>query len=238
MMNKKTFVIYHLFQAPKWEQIFAEQLGLLYASGILDYAHLYLSINGDQKLPPLKHCTIIHRDDNPAECASLLLAREVACSEPNSRILYMHSKGISHPTSNQDDWRLMMQHYLLVNWRLAVAYLKDHDVATVNWRTYPVAHPSGNFWWTNASYLRRLDPNFIVGKDRTAQEFWMGSLSPKVANLYETEIDHYNHPCPPSLYSSSYFERIDKNIHQLSHSSRADAISKGELKPVFNVDYF
>lgn len=238
MMNRKLFIIYHLFQAPKWEQIFAEQLGLLYASGILNYAHLHLSINGDCAVPPLKHCTIIHRQNESAECESLLLAREVACAEPSSRILYMHSKGISHPTSNQDDWRMMMQYYLLINWRLALGYLGEHDVATVNWRTHPVPHPSGNFWWANASYLMRLDPNFIKGKDRTAQEFWLGSLAPKVANLYETEIDHYNYHCPPSLYCHSYFETIKKEKHKLSYSSRAEAIKRGELTPVFNVDYF
>lgn len=238
MTNKKIFIVYHLFQANGWEKIFAEQLGMLYASGLLDYAHLYISVNGALEVPPVRHCTIVYRDDNTAECAALLLARKIACSEPDSKIFYFHSKGISHPTSNQDDWRMMMQHYLVVNWRLALSYLDRYDVATVNWRTHPVPHPSGNFWWANALYLSKLNPDFIVGKDRTAQEFWLGSLNPNVANLYETELDHYNRACPSSFYCSSYFRPINKEDHQLSYSSRVDAIKSGKLTPVFNVDYF
>ena len=237
-MTNRLRIVYHLFQAPGWEKLFAEQLGLLQASGLLDYAHLFLSINGNSAVPPLRHCTIVHRENGFSEEPSLLLAKEIAEAEPSSKILYMHSKGISHPTANQDDWRMMMQHYLIINWRLAIDYLGDHDLATVNWRTHPVPHPSGNFWWANASYLRRLDDNFIVGKDRTMQEFWLGSLAPKVANLYETETDHYNHSCPPPSYCKSYFQCIDKSDHQLSYASRAEAIKDGKLKPVFNVDYF
>jgi hypothetical protein len=205
MTNKQLIIVYHLFQTAGWEQLFSEQLGLLFASGLIGHARLFVSVNGTAPLPPLD-CEVIYRTEGFSEKPSLLLARQCAEEFPDSRILYVHSKGISHPTKNQDDWRMMMQHFILVKWREAVALLDSYDVVGVNWRTFPVPHSSGNYWWANASFLRQLDPAFLSEHDRMSQEFWIGSVPGKVANMHETNLDHYNQACPPSTYCPAYFQ--------------------------------
>jgi hypothetical protein len=205
MISKQLIIVYHLFQASGWEQLFSEQMGLLFVSGLLDNAHLTISVNGTSPVPSIGH-EIIYRTDGFSEKPSLLLARQYAEEFPNSRILYFHSKGISHPTKNQDDWRMMMQHFILVKWKEAVALLDDHDVVGVNWRTFPVPHSSGNYWWANASFLQKLDFGFLNEHDRMSQEFWIGSVPGKIANMHETNLDHYNQACPSSSYCSSYFK--------------------------------
>jgi hypothetical protein len=170
--------------------------------------------------------------------SQLLLARKIAEDHPDALILYLHSKGISHATRNQDDWRMMMQHFLLVNWEKAVDLLEDYDIASVNWRTFPVAHPSGNYWWTRASHLLKLDPAYLDSEDRWRQEFWLGSAPCKVANMHESELDHYNEECPSSQYCPSYFHRYQGDSLVLSFSSRAKAIEEGLLSPLAKVDFF
>jgi hypothetical protein len=205
MTNKQLIIVYHLFQASGWEQLFSEQMGLLFMSGLLDKARLIISVNGTSPLPILPG-QIVYRTDGFSEKPSLLLAKQYAEEFPDSRILYFHSKGISHPTKNQDDWRMMMQHFILVKWREAVALLDTHDVVGVNWRTFPVPHSSGNYWWANASFLRQLDPGFLSEHDRMSQEFWIGSVPGKIANMHETDLDHYNQACPSSGYCPAYFK--------------------------------
>lgn len=204
MDNQRLIVVYHLYQAPGWEQLFSEQMGLLCMSGLLEAAHVTISVNGNCPVPNIAD-EIVYRTDGFSEKPSLLIVRQRAEQFPESRILYFHSKGISNPTKNQDDWRMMMQHFILVKWREAVALLDSHDVVGVNWRTCPVPHSSGNYWWANASFLRKLDLAFLNDHDRMSQEFWIGSMPGKVANTHETGLVHYNQACPSSSYCSSYF---------------------------------
>jgi hypothetical protein len=212
-MNKNLIIIYHLFQAHNWEQLFSEQIGLLFMSGLMDNARLIISVNGSSPLPPISYETI-YRKEGASEKPSLLLARRYAEEFPDSQILYFHSKGISHPSNNQNDWRMMMQHFLIIKWRKAIKLLDDHDAVGVNWRLggmnqgngmVEVPHFSGNYWWANASFLKKLDPMFLDDHYRMTHEFWIGSVTGKIANLHETNLDHYNQACPSSHYCSSYF---------------------------------
>jgi hypothetical protein len=237
-VKQPLFIIYHLFQVERWEQVFCEQIGAMSVSGLLSDAHLTIGVNGDLPLPVIPNCEVIRHVNGFSEKPSLLLAQETALTHPESYILYCHSKGISHPTRNQDDWRMMMQHFLIINWRLAVHQLADCELATVNWRTYPKPHPSGNHWWARADFLARLDSNFLDDSDRMSQEFWTGSIPCKVANLYESEKNHYSDQCLPSSYGDGYFREIDAQSHRLSYPSRATAIAQGILSPVHGVDYF
>jgi len=238
MNSRPLFVVYHLFQAERWEQIYYEQMGAMLLSGLLNHAHLTIGINGDKDIDAPNNCKIVRHVDGFSEKPSLLLARQIAEDHPDALILYLHSKGISHATRNQDDWRMMMQHFLLVNWKKAVDLLEDYDMASVNWRTFPVAHPSGNYWWTRASHLLTLDPGYLDSEDRWRQEFWTGSVPCKVANMHESELEHYNNEYPSHRYSSSYFYHYQRDELVLSFSSRADAIAQGKLTPVANVDFF
>ena len=55
MTNKELIIVYHLFQARDWEQLFSEQIGLLFMSGLMDDARLTISINGQSPVPAIGH---------------------------------------------------------------------------------------------------------------------------------------------------------------------------------------
>lgn len=207
-MADQLFVVYHVFQAPGWQQLFAEQMGLLFTSGLFANANVTICVDGEEALPVIDGATVVRVADF-SERPSLIKAREIAQAFPSSSIFYMHTKGISHPTKNQDDWRMMMQHFLIVQWKEALRQLIDCDVVTVNWRTHPRPHCSGNFWWAKASYLSSLDPAFMDDHDRFRQEFWIGSGTGVINCLHESGIAHYDLPYPPSRYCADYYAPLE-----------------------------
>lgn len=87
--------------------------------------------------------------------------------------LYLHTKGITsvdnHLKKRNIDtfknyyyWRQFLNWGVIENWERCVESLNTHDVAGVNYFDEPCPHFSGNFWWSNSSYLRRLpDPSTI-----------------------------------------------------------------------------
>ncbi len=198
------FVVYHVFQAPGWEQLFSEQIGALFISGLLDAANLVICVDGDERIPSIPRATAIKVKEF-SERPSLKIAREIALQNPSASILYLHTKGISHPTKNQDDWRMMMQYFLVIQWKKAIKMLSENDIVTVNWRNHPMPHCSGNFWWTKASYLASLNPTFMGDHDRFLQEFWIGSGSGRVHCMHESRIPHYDFPYPSARYCSDYY---------------------------------
>lgn len=206
-MNKDLYAVYHLFQAPGWEKLFCEQMGLLALSGLLEQVHLTISVNGTAYVPRpnAKNVTIIQREDGFHERSTLRIVSELAKQHPAAKMLYFHSKGITYPSSNKDDWRMVMQHFLIANWEEAVRKLDEVDVVSVNWRNIPRPHGSGNFWWARTSYLATLDPSFMDYPDRFLCEFWIGTGQCMVYNMHETGLEHYSSPCPISSYCPSFF---------------------------------
>ena len=219
--TKPIIILYHLFQAERWEQIFAEQIGALYLSGLVEAAtEIIISVTGKTPISTetlSDKFSVVYRDNGFGEYPTLVMAREKAFQYPDAQILYFHSKGISHPSRNQDDWRMMLQYFTIIKWKEALAYLNDHDVVTQQWRVKPVIHPSGNYWWANAEYLQKLDPDYMGGpsavdsmgnsrNDRSKQEFWLGTIPAKVKNMYESNMNHYTEEYPPNRYTKAYYK--------------------------------
>jgi hypothetical protein len=219
--SKPIIVLYHLYQTEGWEQLFSEQIGSLYISGLVDAAtEIVISVIGNTPIKiqsQSEKFNIIMRDKGFAEHPTLILARDKAFEYPTARIMYFHSKGISHPTRNQDQWRMLVQYFTVMRWRDALDYLEEYDVVAPQWRDRPVEHPSGNYWWSNADFLRKLDPEYMgnvtdpnqyhIHRDaRVKQEFWIGSVPGKVKNQFESNMNHYLESCPTKFYTPSYFD--------------------------------
>ena len=91
------------------------------------------------------------------------------CQNEDVRVCYIHTKGITAPLKlnssniqqfkNYYYWRQYLNWGVLENWKACLSALIDHDVAGVNFYEHPSRHFSGNFWWANSSYIRKLpDP--------------------------------------------------------------------------------
>jgi hypothetical protein len=103
---------------------------------------------------------------------------------------------------------MMMQHFLIMQWRKAVHLLDQYDVVSANWRTVPVPHASGNFWWANASFIASLDPAMLRSDDRMTHEFWLSTRPVRAICMHETGLEHYSQSCPINSYSSAYFSPL------------------------------
>jgi hypothetical protein len=206
-VNDDIHIVYHLFQAPGWEKLFCEQMGLLALSGLLECASLTISVNGTAYVPKpkAKKLAIIQRDNGFHERPTLHIASKIAKQHPAAKIFYFHSKGITFPSSNKDDWRMVMQHFLISRWKEVVQKLDAFDIVSMNWRNIPCPHGSGNFWWATASYLSTLDLAFMDAPDRFLCEFWIGTGNGSVYNMHETGLEHYSAPCPIQSYCPSFF---------------------------------
>lgn len=156
---------------------------------------------------PLAHSggrvTLINRtpDASPGERLTLELVRNFARFHPESRILYLHTKGASHSTRTAqiDDWRRLMSHVVVENFSQCLAALEHHDAVGCELLDEPRRHFSGNFWWSTSQHLARLPE---VGPDRHDAEWWV--LSPpgvQACSLHDSGVNHYHERYPRGRYA-------------------------------------
>ncbi|MEO6749278.1 MAG: glycosyltransferase [Casimicrobiaceae bacterium] len=195
--------------------ILAELLASVEGSGLLaELSRLYVVNCGDPlpsslsiALGPLAaRVQIIEYspDASRAEAPTLELLRSFASCHPGARVLYLHTKGASHPhrSADIDDWRRLMLHFLVQHHADARKELTDNDVVGCNLMELPHPHFAGNFWWANASYLRTLPS--VPGGDRHAVEWWVLSGEEVTAgSLHDSGVDHYRQPYPHDRYDGA-----------------------------------
>jgi hypothetical protein len=124
--------------------------------------------------------------------------------------LYICNAGVSHPPNHDlyPEWRHLMTHYNITNWRECVKYLQEgYDTVGIEWQTNPVPHWSGNFWWANSRYIESLPSvadmrTFDAGSGinhkthpRHGAEWWIGrDKNVKYKSLFQTGYSWRNRP--------------------------------------------
>ncbi len=195
--------------------ILAELLASLEGSGLLtELSHLYIVNCGDPlpsslcaALGPMSaRVQIIEYspDASRAEAPTLEMLRSFASVHRGARVLYLHTKGASHPRrcASIDEWRRMMLHFLVQLHADARKELDNHDVVGCNLLESPRPHFAGNFWWANAGYLHTLPP--VPGGDRHSAEWWVLSGEEVTAgSLHDSGVDHYRQAYPRDRYDGA-----------------------------------
>jgi beta-1,4-mannosyl-glycoprotein beta-1,4-N-acetylglucosaminyltransferase len=154
---------------------------------------------------------VINYSDNASlfEFPSLNLVKQISNNNPDSYILYLHTKGISHKDpnfiNNINDWNNMMLYFLVEKYNECINQLsKEYDTVGCNYvhvtYRYPM-HYSGNFWWSKASYINKLHLLDEKNIDKPYAEFWLFTSNPKYYNIYSSGVDHYIFPYPMNKYS-------------------------------------
>ena len=175
-------VFYHVWQQEGWEQLFQSQIMSLYTSGLCNECEgIYICINGKHRLPfelPKFH---VRFNTNFKNESDTLKEMWNFCSVvKDSKILYIHTKGIGYGTSLerpcQDAWRLYLEFYNIYKWKECVKKLEIYDAVGTELDNYPKLYVGykkqipalknagifvGNFWWANSEYIKTLDPNYI-----------------------------------------------------------------------------
>ena len=140
------------------------------------------------------------------ETSTLNLLHEHAQQE-EFRVLYLHTKGVSHPLGtrhhdNVSDWVNYLCHFNISQHETCLEYLRTHDGVGVNLQgeVFPdTLHYSGNFWWSKSQYLRTLEP--CVRSSHNAPEFWLTETRKgSYMSLWTSGVNHYDDPYPASRY--------------------------------------
>ena len=121
--------------------ILRELLDTIEASGLLARLdRLYVVNVGDEAALPAEHqrnggkIRLVHRSDDATagERSTLELVRDFASFHPRARLLYLHTKGASHPDDKGPiaDWRRLMTHTVVERFEECLAAL-EHPIHRV-----------------------------------------------------------------------------------------------------------
>jgi hypothetical protein len=101
-------------------------------------------------------------------------------------------------------WRLFLEYFTIQKWTDNVLFLERFDCVGPRWIKEGFPHFSGNFWWANSEYLRKLESVYtfpFTQKDyRFRSEAWIGqNPNVKVKSLSKLKM-HYYDSLPPRAY--------------------------------------
>jgi hypothetical protein len=200
----KIAIFYHIGQIGIGAFVYINQVHRLYASRLIKEAdYIHFGVNGNQELFNIPNNTKVFYNQNyKEETETLVSLRDFCKQNPDYKVLYFHTKGVSKESMNAESWRLMMEYFVIDRWKECVEYLNDYDVVgsnlkvlgpttwsdgTQTWEKAGTQHFVGNFWWANASYVNTLDDEFLKSDFRLDREFWIGTGDGKMKSLYQPE---------------------------------------------------
>jgi hypothetical protein len=202
----KLAIFYHIGQIGIGAFVYLQQIHRLYTSGLIQQVeHIHFGVNGDQELfnVPDK-AQIVYNQNHKEETETLMSLRDFCKNHQDYKVLYIHTKGVTHQSMNGESWRLMMEYFVIDKWKECVKQLNEYDAVGSNlkilgpttwsdgrqsWEKAGTQHFVGNFWWANASYVNTLSDEFLESDFRLDREFWIGTGNGKMKSLYQPE-DH------------------------------------------------
>lgn len=236
MQSDKIAIFYHLYQAKHWERLYQEQINSLIISGLYDKCDfIHIGINGDQELPFVLDKMRVHYNDNKIlEANTLQSLWEFCKNNPNYKILYYHSKGVTHLDNyhceyTTNAWRIYLEYFVLHKWKQCIQDLNEYDCVGAEWEnTAKLYNPStnyskddilphykGNFWWAKASYINTLDIDYIYCGEkeelRYRSEWWIGTNNPNFKSYHTSGKNLYDFNYSPNYYTKSENMNLEKN---------------------------
>jgi beta-1,4-mannosyl-glycoprotein beta-1,4-N-acetylglucosaminyltransferase len=141
--------------------------------------------------------------ENPTINAVKRFAEE----NPDSYVLYLHTKGNSYDTEIQsiNDWTDMMLYFLVENYDKCTNKLETgSDTIGCNYSENPCKHYPGNFWWAKSSHIKTLNCLSEEVPMKMAPEFWVLQNLPEtnVYTIHSSGINHYHELYPRILYQT------------------------------------
>lgn len=210
-------VVYYAYLVNDWKALVTEQLAHLQTAGLYAAAkEVWLMTCGPKEAgeefaklftaPKFHH---EHTTQNLFEYPGIAKVKELA-ETGDWKILYFHTKGISHLTKNmpakqvasQCGWRKYLEHFTIEKWREAVEKLEEYDMV-VPYYHHHLHHPPGNFWWATSAHLKTCEPPAAV--DRWYFEYWASTKgkNPKVYEGKHLGFNPYASDWPAWLYDGS-----------------------------------
>lgn len=150
---------------------------------------------------------------------------------PNYKILYLHTKGVSYDISHPfyegiKDWIDFMLYSLVNKYNECLHMLNYVDTVGVDYRNHKYYknpdHYSGNFWWANSNYIKTLTVSKLSNKYDA--EFWLFTNNPTFVNIHTCPYGHYETPYKLSQYEAIINNRIHCILYNLDKLQRGNKI--------------
>jgi hypothetical protein len=205
MSEDNIIVFFHIATIGNYQEVVDEMFIELTNSGLINVAkEINLCIVGDEpvKLPNFKNM-VVHQSDNIlfGEFYTLNKIKEFSNKTTNNhKVLYIHTKGVTVPNNMCIvDWRQYMMYFNVNKHTEAISLLNEYDTCGVDLVNEPTKHYSGNFWWSNTSFIKKLPFIDEISKPtskailtvRHNAEFWLFMCDGKNSSLHNSNINVY-----------------------------------------------
>jgi hypothetical protein len=209
-------IVWHICAIGDFQPIVKRQMQLIYELCECNLICLHVNVVGPGYLEfpdefyPLIDSRYENKNPKVFEIHSINLVKTLADLQgENTPILYLNTRGVSYPIGSSyrtcvDSWSNILEHYALVRYQDCLEALKTNDTCSSILYKSPLPHYSGNMWWANSDYIKRLpyltketsqrtkftttplnDDERISGIARHDCEFWLlQGKGVKAATLY------------------------------------------------------
>jgi hypothetical protein len=206
-------IFYHIWLSNNWFDVVTDQINLLKNSNLYYNSEIRIGVlynqNNHNDIEKLKNLfnmddnvtfLFIKENDGFAESNTLKCLKLYSDSLfENCKILYIHTKGLSHKDSNREipvrEWRKMMEYFLIEKWENCIKKLdENYDCCGVNYQNHAATIDgdrklikifNGNFFWVNSDYVKKLNVELLF-EHRFSSENWITSEEHKPYSFYDT----------------------------------------------------
>ena len=162
---------------------------------------------------------VIHYSNhtNDYENVTIKLLYTFCRFNPDYKVLYMHTKGISYDKEHTflpgiHSWNRFMMYGLVDNYAKCLRLMHIYDTVGSNYRPREDGnnqHYSGNFWWATAKYISTLPIAYM--KNKYDPEFWLLQNKPMYFNIHTLE-HMYQNTYPVENYCDDVFYGFGDNV--------------------------
>ena len=189
---------YHLYCGAPWQKIASSHVEALSATGIAWEVTIGLVGPANARAEARRwfktgspRVNFTEADEGWEQLTLRELHTWAKHAEPQTPVLYAHSKGITYKHFDGlygAVWRQSMTDRLVGGWEQCTKLLQEHEAVGCHWLT-PDAYPglvqgpyfAGNFWWARAGYIAELPS--VSDESRYDAEGWIGLGNPDVHDL-------------------------------------------------------
>lgn len=205
--KKNIYIFFHICCINNYVEVTNEIIDELINSGLYNqckkifYSMIkFPSDSLKKKLTSLPKFELIYLNNDMKDVEyPILIYLENFCKENDCYVLYLHTKGVSLPHDEfRQNWRKRLLEKVVKENKICVSLLNEGcDIVGCGWKekangltveycASQYSHYSGNFWWANSQYIKKL-PSLENIKEshishkkkdfltyRTQCEFWIG----------------------------------------------------------------
>jgi hypothetical protein len=201
----KNIIYFHVATIGEYQEIFDEIYTQFVESNLIDNVEtINLCIVGQGDLNVQLNDKIRIYQDSDVNSGEFFTLDKIKFfsdySEENYKILYIHTKGVTTPNNECIiDWRKYMTYFNVCQYQKCFDLLDEYDSCGVDLVNDPALHYSGNFWWANSSYIKKLPTINEIKFPKTPPilsirhncEFWIGMGNGKLKSLWNSNINVY-----------------------------------------------